>query len=96
MDEKMFWKLFLDKNEKIAVNCETREEAMEFCDMMNNYGLKWSSGVVYNREQTFWNRSTFCYSNQGKRSDVNFYISIGHTVFKYSDIFINNLLSELL
>lgn len=38
--KKFNWEEFLDRNNKIAVHCKTEEEAKDFCNQMNEHGLK--------------------------------------------------------
>ena len=43
------WISFLNKDNKIAVHCKTKEEAEDFCEKMDALGLTWNSGASYKK-----------------------------------------------
>ena len=61
------WDEFKDRNNKIAVNCKTQEEANDFCKQMNEHGLKWCDGKSYLYDN-YWKiyKENTCYINQGQ------------------------------
>ena len=45
--KKFNWDEFKNKDNKIAVNCKTEEEAKDFCKQMHEHGMKWRDGDSY-------------------------------------------------
>lgn len=97
--KERFWELFLDRNNNIALHCTTKEEAVDFCKMMDSRGLKWCTGDRYTNFNAwkFYKKDT-CYSNRGEYCGVQYYSKeFKYMVVKYSDVFAdNNIQVELL
>ena len=80
--------IFLEKfkTEDIVINCETQEEATEFCNWMHQKGLKWSCGDKYNHKTYFSiYPSDTCYTGTGHYSDKSDFKETGHTIIKFKD-----------
>ena len=86
MKNKFDWEKFLNKDNKIVVNCKTKEEAKAFCNLMDKHELEWSSGDSY-IELTEWesHKEKTCYDSNGSYSEVNLYEEHGYKVLEFSD-----------
>ena len=79
------WEEFIS-NDKIAVHCETEEQAKDFCRKMHEHGLEWNNGKGY-LEETYWNacKENTCYDGRGMYEDVNCYKRNNYTILEWSD-----------
>ena len=80
------WLSFLNKNNKIAVHCKTKEEANDFCKQMNHYGLRWSTNssyLKYNYYEAYGPKT--CYSNQGEYCSLDYFENNNYRIFEWSD-----------
>ena len=59
------------KTDEIAVHCETKEEAKDFCRQMNNHELKWKDGQSYLGDY-IWDKimEDTCYDNHGGYQNI--------------------------
>lgn len=99
MTEIEFWKLFLDKNNNIAVHCNTQEKVVSFCKMMDNRGLTWRNGDRYIGLNSWIDfKKGICCDNQGQYGSLSFFYSHKEwTVIGYDYLFgTRNLQVELL
>ena len=76
------------KNNKVAINCETEDEAKELFEILKEYGLKWSSLFlsVYseNTENTCY---TISEDLDWAYADVKFYEEdTNYEIIKFKDI----------
>lgn len=80
------WKEFLNRNNKIAVHCNTEEEAKDFCKQMDEHGMTWSLVGNYLND-TRWGEygSLTCYSNHGTWGRYVTYQELGYTILEWSD-----------
>ena len=84
--KKFNWEEFLDRNNKIAVHCKTEEEAKDFCNHMNEHGLKWCNGYSYILKtyyETYEKRT--CYIGYGRYSNYDYFIEQGYKILEWSD-----------
>lgn len=73
---------------KVAIHCETEEEAKQLLKWAHAQGLKWSNGQSY-LEDTIYSKhkNNTCYSiSNGVYSSINFYKSEGYGIIKFSSI----------
>lgn len=84
--KKFDWEEFQNASNKIAVHCETEEEAIDFCKQMHEHGLRWAD------EHSYLERSDYncylkytCYSGYGTFADWWFYHNEGFTILEWSD-----------
>jgi len=77
------------KSEKIAINCETEQEAINFCNWMHRKGLKWFGGDSYQDDSSYISfTSNTCYTQLnaiGNYSSFSFYKEKDYTIVKFSD-----------
>lgn len=80
------WISFLNKDNKIAVHCKTKEEAEDFCEKMDALGLMWSNGTSY-KENSGWEdfRREIYYGNTGGYTFSDFYKEEGYEIFEWGD-----------
>lgn len=72
---------------RVAMQCETPEEAQAFCEYLDSIGHRWLGGQSY-RESSEWHvyGDKTCYSfNTNTFADVAFYKCNGYAIMKYSD-----------
>lgn len=80
------WISFLNKDNKIAVHCKTKEEAEDFCEKMDALGLMWSNGTSY-KENSRWEdfRREIYYGNTGGHTFSDFYKEEEYEIFEWGD-----------
>ena len=86
MGQKEFnWLEFLIGN-NIAVCCNTKEQAIDFCKKMHERGLKWCMGQSY-LKTTYWEtyEKETCYTGRGTYSSLEYYKNNNYTVLEWSD-----------
>lgn len=83
---KFNWDEFKDADNKIAVHCKTKKEAVEFCKQMHEHGMKWRDGNSY-LELTEYekNLDETCYTGAGGFACCDFYESEGYKILEWSD-----------
>lgn len=84
--KKFNWDEFKNEENKIAVNCKTEEEAVDFCKQMHEHGMKWSGGSSY-LDYTNYRiyREGTCYIAKGEYCFKNYYEKRGYTILEWSD-----------
>ena len=84
--KKFNWEEFKDTDNKIAVHCKTKEQAIDFCKQMYEHGMKWCDGSSY-LETTRWGiyRAEIMYFNNGTFGNENYYKNEGYTILEWSD-----------
>ena len=82
---KFDWTKFMDRNNKIAVHCKTKEEAKDFYKEINKHGLKWHDGDSYNFDRDGYMLYNNCYSNKGFRDTYAYYEKNCYTILEWSD-----------
>lgn len=84
--KKFNWNEFKNKDNKIAVNCKTEEEAKDFCKQMHEHGMKWNGGFSY-LDYTNYRiyRERTCYIAKGEYCFKNYYEKGGYTILEWSD-----------
>ena len=84
--KKFNWDEFKNKDNKIAVNCKTKEEAKDFCRQMHGQGMKWCTGDSYleNTNYNVHNEGT-CYYGIGEYSSRDFAEKYNYKILEWSD-----------
>lgn len=84
--KKFNWDEFKDADNKIAVHCKTKKEAVDFCKQMHEHGMKWRGGNSY-LELTEYekNLDETCYTGAGGFACCDFYESEGYEILEWSD-----------
>lgn len=84
--KKFNWDEFKNKDNKIAVNCKTEEEAKDFCRQMHEHGMKWYTGKSYmektNHEEC---KGETCYYGKGEYSSRDFAEKYNYKILEWSD-----------
>lgn len=83
---KFNWDEFKNKDNKIAVNCKTKEEAKDFCRQMHGQGMKWRNGESYlkNTNYDMCNEGT-CYYGDGEWSSLDIAEKYNYKILEWSD-----------
>lgn len=83
---KFNWKEFKNKDNKIAVHCKTKEEAIDFCKQMHKHRMKWCNGESYlkNTKYDVYNERT-CYYGDGEYSSLDFAEKYNYKILEWSD-----------
>lgn len=68
---KFDWNEFMNEDNKIAVHCKTEEEATDFCNKMDEHGMKWMCGDSYFNNSD-WNKDYPVYKNYGMHCDMTY------------------------
>lgn len=83
---KFNWDEFKNKDNKIAVNCKTEEEAVDFCKQMHEQGMKWRGEYSYLDYTNYYiYAESTCYTAEGKYCHENYYKKRGYTILEWSD-----------
>lgn len=84
--KKFNWNEFKNKDNKIAVNCKTKEEAKDFCRQMHGQGMKWRNGESYlkNTNYGMCNEGT-CYYGDGEWSSLDIAEKYNYKILEWSD-----------
>ena len=84
--KKFNWDEFKDADNKIAVHCKTKKEAVDFCKQMHEHGMKWNGGFSY-LDYTNYRiyREGTCYIAKGEYCFKNYYEKMGYTILEWSD-----------
>ena len=84
--KKFNWDEFKNKDNKIAVNCKTEEEAKDFCKRMHEHGMKWCTGKSYMEKTNYEEcKGETCYVGSGMLSSYWYYNSEGYKILEWSD-----------
>lgn len=84
--KKFNWDEFKNKDNKIAVNCKTEEEAKDFCKRMHEQGMKWCTGKSYMEKTNYEEyKGGTCYAGFGMFSSYRYYNSEGYKILEWSD-----------
>ena len=72
---------------KYVMHCKTEEEAKEFCKVMHDAGMKWSSGNSYASDTSWYiyGEGTAYKFNRGMYGTIEFYQDGGYTILEWSD-----------
>ena len=86
--EKLKFNLEDFKNKKIAVNCDTEEQAVNFLSYLERNNLKWSDDGLLSAESE-WSRYKeytcyICDSSGVGFSYIQYFKNIGYTILDYS------------
>lgn len=84
--KKFNWDEFKNKDNKIAVNCKTEEEAKDFCRQMHGQGMKWRNGESYLKDTNYdmHNEGT-CYYGDGEWSPLDIAENYNYKILEWSD-----------
>lgn len=83
------WKDFCSRSNHIAVHCTTPEDSEEFCKLMDEHGLRLSSGRSY-LDGNLWYKykEKMCYGNHGTYGHKEAFIENSYIILdwvEYSD-----------
>lgn len=83
---KFNWDEFKDADNKIAVNCKTEEEAIDFCKQMYKHGMEWASGNSY-LSYTHYGvyRDKTCYDGGGGYQSYDYFEKYKYKILEWSD-----------
>lgn len=75
------------KDKNVCMHCKTKEEAEDFCKVMDVAGLRWSSGPSYLKSSCFdfYKEQTCYYFNEGTYDSTVRAKDDGHTILEWSD-----------
>lgn len=79
------WDEFMNKNNKIAVHCKTKKEAIDFCKKMDKHGMKWNGGASYcdrNNWDIYKEETVYSYEVY---ANYYFYEDEGYKILEWSD-----------
>lgn len=84
--KKFNWDEFKNKDNKIAVNCKTEEEAKDFCLKMHEQGMRWLTKERYSEkiEYAIYEEKT-CYTGGGTFGPLFHFIDEGYEILEWSD-----------
>lgn len=83
---KFNWDEFKNKDNKIAVNCKTEEEAVDFCKQMHEHGMKWCTGKSYMEKTNYEEyKGETCYYGNGEYSSRVFAEKYNYKILEWSD-----------
>lgn len=84
--KKFNWNEFKNKDNKIAVNCKTEEEAIDFCKQMYKHGMEWASGDSY-LSYTHYGvyRDKTCYGGDGGYQSYDYFEKYKYKILEWSD-----------
>ena len=82
------------KNDEIAINCRTEEEAIEFLTYLDSKGLKWRDGANLTGEpcwKTYDKDTCYILSPKGiEFSPVDYYLQKGYYIIPYARVDLQN------
>lgn len=82
---KFNWDEFKNKYNKIAVNCKTEEEAVDFCKQMHEHRMKWYNGKSYLKNTNYMRNEGTCYYGNGEYSTRDFAEKYNYKILEWSD-----------
>ena len=86
MMKKFNWDEFKNKDNKIAVNCKTEEEAKDFCRQMHGQGVKWRNGESYLKNTNYYmHNEGMCYYGDGEWSSLDIAENYNYKILEWSD-----------
>ena len=84
--KKFNWDEFRNKDNKIAVNCKTEEEAKDFCKRMHEHGMKWCTGKSYMEKTNYEEyKGETCYYGIGEYSSRVYAEKYNYKILEWSD-----------
>lgn len=84
--KKFNWDEFKNKDNKIAVNCKTEEEAKDFCRQMHGQGMKWRNGESYLKNTNYYmHNEGMCYCGDGEWSSLDIAENYNYKILEWSD-----------
>lgn len=84
--KKFNWDEFKDADNKIAVHCNTEEEAIDFCKQMYKHGMEWASGDSYlSYTQYGVYRDKTCYDGGGGYQSYDYFEKYKYKILEWSD-----------
>lgn len=84
--KKFNWDEFKNKDNKIAVNCKTEEEAKDFCKQMHEHGMKWCNGESYLKNTNYnVHHEGTCYYGNGEYSSRDFAEKYNYKILECGD-----------
>ena len=84
--KKFNWDEFKNKDNKIAVNCKTEEEAKDFCRQMHGQWMKWRNGESYLKNTNYYmHNEGMCYYGDGEWSSLDIAENYNYKILEWSD-----------
>ena len=84
--KKFNWDEFKNKDNKIAVNCKTEEEAKDFCRQMHEHGMRWCDDESFLKATEYAiHEEKTCYSGSGTIGSFAYFIGKGYKILEWSD-----------
>ena len=84
--KKFNWDEFKNKDNKIAVNCKTEEEAKDFCKQMHEHEMKWCNGESYLKNTNYnAHHKVTCYYGSREYSSRDFAEKYNYKILEWSD-----------
>ena len=84
--KKFNWDEFKNKDNKIAVHCKTKKEAVDFCKQMHEHGMKWCNGESYLKNTNYnAHHEGTCYYGSREYSSRDFAEKYNYKILEWSD-----------
>lgn len=85
---KFDWSAWMNKGNKIAIHCETKEEAIELFELFSLAGCEWADRTEYYTNDTRWGYygSSTCYTNRGEYGREGYYEDYDYTIWEMSEL----------
>lgn len=82
----MTFEQFWNNTEKLAIHCQTQEEADKFSLRSNNLGKTWCDDNESYLKNNRWDvyKENTCYTNRGTFADYTFFKSNGVRIIEFS------------
>lgn len=80
-------KKFFESAEKLAIHCDTKEQADRLLEEFDKLGYKWKSGFryIYFEQWDTYNKRT-CFDNKNHYGPIDFYEANNYTILEFKDI----------
>lgn len=86
---KITLKEFWNSKEKLAIHCNTEEEAKKLLKAFDKLGKKWCDGDSYLADDCYYRRDT-CYDNNCEHSYYDFYKKCNYIIYEFGDVDLDN------
>lgn len=86
MKDKITIKEFWNSEEKLAIQCKTKEQADNLCMAFDRLGKKWKDGTSYALKNFFNIIDKTCYCNDRTWCDKGNLLDCGWKVYEFEDV----------